>query len=306
MAKVTVHGKDVRTLFGVVDLTCESMESGWERSVDVAKRPRRGKDRVGYLAGHDDGKYTLSGYIPRAAATGIEAELNGLPEDTTPLLEVFGDSGRCKFANVRVGGLVIGTPAEDKASIKGDFQPAEGVHAGDVLMNDEFGFKNGGEIATPFDLGAAGSNGAYLCMHCPSYNLVEGTATTVVAGTRTNTKFPVASATGIMVGKYIDVSGEVRKVTAKNNVVITVSPALSAVAGVGHPVQLVDQLLVRVEHSDTETGTYTVKTRFSTLEEAGSECKLITGAVKRWLRVVAEASTLASEQVEVVVGFEVL
>ena len=168
MAKTTVHGKDVRTYIDGAVLTGDAMESSWARSIDTAKRPRRGEDRVGYLSGHEGGKWTVGGYMARDQAVGLEYQLRGLPEDTAVILEQFGDSGRGKFGTVRTAGLDLGTPAEDKASIKGDLQVTGGIRACDMLLASVV-IADDSEESSALDGGAASALGGSACLAIYGY-----------------------------------------------------------------------------------------------------------------------------------------
>lgn len=308
MAKTTVHGKDVRTYFSGVDLTSEAMDSSWGRSIDTAKRPRRGVDRVGYLLGHEDGKYSLGGYIPRLAASGLEAELNGLPEGVAVVLETFGESGRGKFASVRVAGLDIGTPAEDKASIKGDLQVTSGVRACEMLLQPQT--LDGDDAGASRDDAAASTRGGSACVVVYDYNLVGGAEATIInPPVPTATTFTLNALNGIAAGKYVDVDGTIAKVGSVAGMAVTLAAPLAAAPAGGKKVKVVHFVKVTIQEVANPTVTspaWSSLVAFDPITDDGEAViKEVAGDdVNRGLRALVEVSTLGNETVGIAVGFE--
>ena len=226
MDKTTVHGKDVRTYIAGIDLTGDSMESAWARSIDTAKRPRRGQDRVGYLTGHEGGKWTVGGYVPRAAATGLEARLANLPSSRMVCLEQFGDSGRGKFGTILAAGLDLGTPAEDKASIKGDLQVTGGIRACDMLLAS-VKIDEDSTSGTAKDGAAASDRGGSACLQVYNFAVVAHDAMVQSVALAVVTLAAAADAAKFTAGSYMRFGAQVRRVSSVAGAAVTLASAFN-------------------------------------------------------------------------------
>ena len=127
-----IHGRDVETYFAGLDLTPFLDDVGWNRTVAIASRPRMGQGRVGKLAGHQDGDVSLSGLLPKDAATGVEHVLRN--PGIRPVSIVLGTSGRAKLANLAKTDREVSTPQGDKAAISSTLQANGGVRGSEVLV----------------------------------------------------------------------------------------------------------------------------------------------------------------------------
>jgi hypothetical protein len=177
-----VHGKNTAVAVGGYDVSRFLNEADATVSVDVAETSHFRTQAKTYLAGLDDGTYSLKGMFD-GAPDGIDAIGELMQEWTvneTILPVCIGNNGAIAGSAARLGrakvtGWETDSPVGDVVTIQGDLQATGGVHTGQVLMwaNGADGAANGDDVQS-----LIGATPLLVVAHVA--NQTSGTVTVIV------------------------------------------------------------------------------------------------------------------------------